>query len=102
MYGVLLFASNYLQQGATCYMNSLLQSLYHIPEFRRCTFTMQTEDVVDVQKSIPLALQRLFYRMQFGDQSVSTTELTKSFGYVIVLPLLVPDVCLKMGRKGRI
>jgi len=63
-------------------MNSLLQALYHIPEFRRCVFNMPTEDVIEVQKSIPLALQRLFYRMQFGDQSVSTQELTKSFGYV--------------------
>jgi ubiquitin carboxyl-terminal hydrolase 7 len=31
--------------------------------------------------SIPLALQRLFYRLQFSDHPVSTTELTHSFGW---------------------
>lgn len=31
--------------------------------------------------TITLALQRLFYRMQFEDKSVDTKELTKSFGW---------------------
>ena len=33
------------------------------------------------KKSIPLALQRLFYRLQFGENSVSTKDLTNSFGW---------------------
>eukprot|EP00698_Gefionella_okellyi_P007115 TRINITY_DN1732_c0_g1_i1.p1 TRINITY_DN1732_c0_g1~~TRINITY_DN1732_c0_g1_i1.p1 ORF type:complete len:1089 (+),score=265.99 TRINITY_DN1732_c0_g1_i1:85-3351(+) len=70
-----------LNQGSTCYMNSLLQSLYHNPEFRRAVLMMPTEDVKDASASVPLALQRFFYRMQFGDQSATTAELTKSFGW---------------------
>ncbi|KAJ9553775.1 hypothetical protein OSB04_017820 [Centaurea solstitialis] len=46
-------------QGATCYMNSLLQTLYHIPYFRKS----------------------LFYKLQYSDTSVATKELTKSFGW---------------------
>ena len=33
------------------------------------------------QKSIALALQRVFYRLQNNAQSVGTKELTKSFGW---------------------
>ena len=31
--------------------------------------------------SIPLALQSLFYKLQYSDSSVATKELTKSFGW---------------------
>ncbi|XP_037414267.1 ubiquitin carboxyl-terminal hydrolase 13-like isoform X2 [Triticum dicoccoides] len=66
-------------QGATCYMNSLLQTLYHIPYFRKAVYHMPTVDTPS--GSIPLALQSLFYRLQHGDNSISTKELTKSFGW---------------------
>jgi len=68
-------------QGATCYMNSLLQSLTHIPYFRKAVYHMPTTDNEDAEKSIPLALQRIFYKLQYGDTSVSTKQLTKSFGW---------------------
>lgn len=32
-------------------------------------------------QSIPLALQSLFYKLQYSDNSVATKELTKSFGW---------------------
>lgn len=73
-----------LNQGATCYMNSLLQTLYHIPHFRRCVFDMKigVEDPeFDPSKSIPLAMQRLFWQLQFSGDAVSTKKLTKSFGW---------------------
>ncbi|KQK09967.1 ubiquitin carboxyl-terminal hydrolase 13 isoform X2 [Brachypodium distachyon] len=66
-------------QGATCYMNSLLQTLYHIPYFRKAVYQMPTVDTPS--GSIPLALQSLFYKLQYGDSSISTKELTKSFGW---------------------
>ena len=44
-------------QGATCYINSLLQTLAHIPYFRRAVYHMQTSIEDDPEKSIPLALQ---------------------------------------------
>lgn len=68
-------------QGATCYMNSLLQTLYHIPYFRKAVYHMPTTENDNPSNSIPLALQSLFYKLQYNDTSVSTKELTKSFGW---------------------
>ncbi|GLJ42235.1 hypothetical protein SUGI_0874260 [Cryptomeria japonica] len=68
-------------QGATCYLNSLLQTLYHIPYFRRAVYHMPMENISSTR--IPLALQHLFYNMQSSNDSVSTTELTESFGWSI-------------------
>ncbi|CAM0883475.1 unnamed protein product [Alopecurus aequalis] len=60
-------------------MNSLLQTLYHILYFRKAVYHMPTVDTPP--GSIPLALQSLFYKLQHGDSSISTKELTKSFGW---------------------
>ncbi|KAK8504388.1 hypothetical protein V6N13_025065 [Hibiscus sabdariffa] len=68
-------------QGATCYMNSLLQTLYHIPYFRKAVYHMPTTEVDMPVGSIPLALQSLFYKLQYNDSSVATKDLTKSFGW---------------------
>ncbi|XP_038701644.1 ubiquitin carboxyl-terminal hydrolase 13-like isoform X2 [Tripterygium wilfordii] len=68
-------------QGATCYMNSLLQTLYHIPYFRKAVYHMPTTENDMPTGSIPLALQSLFYKLQYNDTSVATKELTKSFGW---------------------
>ncbi|XWS57102.1 hypothetical protein CRYUN_Cryun09bG0142700 [Craigia yunnanensis] len=68
-------------QGATCYMNSLLQTLYNIPYFRKAVYHMPTTENDMPSGSIPLALQSLFYKLQYSDTSVATKELTKSFGW---------------------
>ncbi|CAL1374042.1 unnamed protein product [Linum trigynum] len=68
-------------QGATCYMNSLLQTLYHIPYFRKAVYHMPTTENDMPSGSIPLALQSLFYKLQYSETSVATKELTKSFGW---------------------
>ncbi|KAI3938553.1 hypothetical protein MKW98_016058 [Papaver atlanticum] len=69
-------------QGATCYMNSLLQTLYHIPYFRKAVYHMPTtENDLASGSSIPLALQTLFYNLQYKKDSVGTKQLTKSFGW---------------------
>lgn len=49
-------------QGATCYMNSLLQTLYNINYFRQSVYHMPTTDE-EAQRNIPLALQNLFYKV---------------------------------------
>lgn len=67
-------------QGATCYMNSLLQSLFVTTSFRKAAYAIPTADA-DPSDSIPLALQRVFYRLQTADAPVGTTELTRSFGW---------------------
>ena len=70
-----------VNQGATCYLNSLLQSLFHIGAFRRAVYQLPTEEVDDWKTSIPFALQRLFFRLQFSQTPVNTNELTTSFGW---------------------
>ncbi|KAG2175621.1 hypothetical protein INT43_001268, partial [Umbelopsis isabellina] len=67
-------------QGATCYMNSLFQSLYCTNYFRKVVYQIPTEND-DPTKSVALALQRVFYNLQYQDAPVGTTELTKSFGW---------------------
>ncbi|TPX38452.1 hypothetical protein SeMB42_g06732 [Synchytrium endobioticum] len=78
-------------QGATCYMNSLLQSLYFTNYFRKATYAIPTESD-EPQKSVPLALQRVFYNLQFSDLPVATTELTKSFGWDALDSFMQHDV----------
>lgn len=70
-------------QGATCYLNSLLQTLYHLPLFRKAIYGMpcEEEDFKSATKSIPLALQTLFYNLETSMQTCETTELTASFGW---------------------
>ncbi|KAI0029861.1 cysteine proteinase [Vararia minispora EC-137] len=78
-------------QGATCYMNSLLQSLYSTRYFRKAVYEIPTEEEHPTQ-SVALALQRVFYHLQTSDQPVGTTELTKSFGWTSLDSFLQHDV----------
>eukprot|EP01084_Bolivina_argentea_P052315 96099_1 len=92
-------------QGATCYLNSLLQCLYMTPEFRHALFTWQykppanttfefdfaedADDEADTdapyhdappEHSIPFQLQCLFGRLHKSCRGAcSTRPLTKSF-----------------------
>lgn len=68
-------------QGATCYLNSLLQTLFHLPAFRRAVYKIPTSEDEDATSSIPLALQRFFFRLQYADDAADTRELTKTFGW---------------------
>uniref|UniRef100_A0A7N6BXZ5 Ubiquitin carboxyl-terminal hydrolase n=1 Tax=Anabas testudineus TaxID=64144 RepID=A0A7N6BXZ5_ANATE len=78
-------------QGGTCYLNSLLQTLLFTPEFREELFRLGPEELgclEDKEKPgskvrvIPLELQRLFARLLLVDQqSASTADLTDSFGW---------------------
>ncbi|UPK93680.1 hypothetical protein LCI18_004615 [Fusarium solani-melongenae] len=67
-------------QGATCYLNSLLQSLYFTNKFRKAIYGIPTENDPSMHNST-YTLQRLFYQLQTSDQAVGTNELTKSFGW---------------------
>ncbi|XP_055087089.1 ubiquitin carboxyl-terminal hydrolase 40 [Periophthalmus magnuspinnatus] len=80
-------------QGGTCYLNSLLQTLLFTPEFRGELFSLGPEELGCLEdkdtpgakesvRVIPLQLQRLFARLLLVDQqSASTAELTGSFGW---------------------
>lgn len=128
-------------QGATCYMNSLLQTLYHIPFFRKVRIVSRGYLVVSVllyqgfftilllclclyiqvvyhmptnvndmpSASIALALQSLFYKLQYSDNSVATKDLTKSFGWDTYDAFLQHDVqelnrvlCEKLEEKMKV
>ncbi|KAI8373084.1 cysteine proteinase [Radiomyces spectabilis] len=78
-------------QGATCYMNSLFQSLYCTNYFRKAVYQIPTEND-EPTKSVALALQRVFYNLQFQNTAVGTTELTKSFGWDSLEAFMQHDV----------
>jgi ubiquitin carboxyl-terminal hydrolase 7 len=61
-------------------MNSLLQTLFFTNQLRKAVYQMPTE-TDDPAKSVPLAMQRVFYELQFSDHAVATKKLTKSFGW---------------------
>lgn len=67
-------------QGATCYLNSLLQSLYFTNAFRKAVYQIPTETEESLQNSA-YTLQRLFYQLQTSNTTVDTRELTRSFGW---------------------
>ena len=83
-------------QGATCYVNSLIQVLYHLGGFRQVTYLLAIElskvstpgKKIDRKKEIVMSLANLFYDMQKlqvsnepGVKSITTTKLTDSFGW---------------------
>ncbi|XP_043218154.1 ubiquitin carboxyl-terminal hydrolase 47-like isoform X1 [Amphibalanus amphitrite] len=72
-----------VNQAMTCYLNSLLQTLFMTPEFRNAMYSWEYEGTrEDSAKSIPYQLQKLFVNMQTTERlAVETTELTYSFGW---------------------
>ena len=78
-----------LNQGATCYLNSLIQTLFMTRELRDAFFQLDREQLGEVDggkeevvRKIPVELRRLFSRLLLLDvNSVSTASLTDSFGW---------------------
>uniref|UniRef100_A0A672SSQ8 Ubiquitin carboxyl-terminal hydrolase n=1 Tax=Sinocyclocheilus grahami TaxID=75366 RepID=A0A672SSQ8_SINGR len=78
-------------QGGTCYLNSLIQTLLFTPEFRGELFHLGPDELgclADKDKPeakvrvIPLELQRLFSHLLLVDEkTASTSDLTDSFGW---------------------
>ena len=66
--------------GATCYLNSLLQMLYHITAFRRAVYSLPV-DGEEYQTSMTLAMQHLFRNLQCSQCAATTEHLTRSFGW---------------------
>lgn len=78
-------------QGATCYMNSLLQTLYFTNKLRKAVYQMPTEND-DPNRSVAFALQRTFYELQNSDKAVGTKKLTRSFGWETLDSFMQHDV----------
>eukprot|EP01031_Cornospumella_fuschlensis_P026082 gene26082-31495_t len=71
-------------QGATCYLNGLLQTLYMTPEFRYALYTWTYNPSMHPAPHlcIPLQLQKLFGKLQLSeDRAIDTVGLTRSFGW---------------------
>jgi ubiquitin C-terminal hydrolase len=66
-----------LNQGATCYLNSLLQCLYNDNAFRQAIFNANTQSSKIIDE-----IQKLFAKMQLsGASAVSTQDLSAAFGW---------------------
>lgn len=68
--------------GATCYMNSLLQTLFMTPEFREAIYKWKYDEKIHPKcsDSIIYQLQRLFGKLNKDfPGEVSTRDLVKSF-----------------------
>uniref|UniRef100_A0A8C2DLU5 Ubiquitin carboxyl-terminal hydrolase 47 n=1 Tax=Cyprinus carpio TaxID=7962 RepID=A0A8C2DLU5_CYPCA len=72
-----------VNQAMTCYLNSLLQTLFMTPEFRNALYKWEFEDSEeDPVNSIPYQLQRLFVLLQTSKKrAIETTDVTRSFGW---------------------
>ena len=73
--------------GATCYLNALLQMLYHMNTFRTAVYRIP-HDGEKLESSITLALQDVFRNLQAApvvaignDTCVTTKHLAKAFGW---------------------
>ncbi len=83
-----------INQGATCYLNSLLQALFHCPLFAQTVLLLESNNNTPVDslpaalpnasphpQSVLRALQKLFLSLERSSHAVSTAELTRSFGW---------------------
>jgi ubiquitin C-terminal hydrolase len=71
-------------QGATCYLNSLLQSMYMLPGFRAAVYGWRFDEAQHGEdaRNVARQLQRLFTQLQLSERcAVTTAALTKSFGW---------------------
>ena len=71
-------------EGATCYLNSLLQALFVSPEVRRAVFAFCYDEQLHGPPAacVPLQLCKLFTRLELTRQvALSTRKLTASFGW---------------------
>lgn len=66
-------------QGATCYLNSLLQSYFTTKIFRKLVYQIPTN--LKKNAAVAYALQRIFYQLSKSSDPVATLDLTKSFGW---------------------
>ena len=71
-------------QGATCYLNSLVQGLYVCQELRESLYSFEYDPVLHGAEDscVPLQLGRLFAELQLSTRHALTTRaLTASFGW---------------------
>lgn len=77
--------------GATCYLNALLQMLYHINSFRKAVYEIPFQEE-ELKGSTTLALQNVFKNLQYSSREVSTKDLTLAFGWTSQEAFMQQDV----------
>ncbi|KAH9259941.1 hypothetical protein BASA81_001701 [Batrachochytrium salamandrivorans] len=78
-------------QGATCYLNSLIQTLFHLPELCRNVYAIDTS--LDVsQEGVVLEIQHVFADLQQATKAANTEKLTKAFGWTDSMVFIQHDV----------
>lgn len=71
-----------VNEGATCYLNSLLQLLFHISYFRSAVYRIPSEQgTKPTGTSVPRSLQELFFQMQERTTPARAKKLTEAFGW---------------------
>lgn len=68
-----------INEGCTCYLNSLLQLLFHTSYFRTAVYQIPVDG--DDGPSVYKALQETFFQMQERTTPARTTTLTNAFGW---------------------
>ncbi|XP_076466125.1 ubiquitin carboxyl-terminal hydrolase 40-like [Babylonia areolata] len=75
-------------QGSTCFLNTFLQTLSFLPEFRDAMFQLSAEELrfhaedIKRRRVIPIELQKLFASLMMEEQqAVSSKLVTDSFGW---------------------
>ena len=67
-----------INQGNTCYLNSMMQALFHVPYFRSMMMYRVSANCTD---PIPTALRNLFMQLELRSSNITTKELTSAFGW---------------------
>ncbi len=70
-----------INEAMTCYMNSLIQTLFHIGYFRKAVFQIPLDSNEKQGESVVYSLQRLFYDLMQEKSPASTNKLVSSFGW---------------------
>lgn len=80
--------------GATCYLNSLLQTLFYIKSLRDAVYSAHTEYYGKEvgENNILENMQRLFFELETSEEAVDTKKLTKSFGWTTFELFMQHDV----------
>jgi len=81
-----------INEGTTCYMNSILQSLNFLGYFKNAVFQIPISKSDNATQSVEYSLQKLFFDLMTEHKAVSAYRLIKSFGWSKEEMLIQHDV----------